>query len=109
MKSGLTLWALVFAGPIAWFLDLEANFAFSTQACAGFWSAAPAFASFIALIVTASAGILSWNRWREARQTEPPGPKTYQGVALGGVILSAAFSIVIVAESIPVVMLRNCK
>ena len=109
MKQALSLWLLVFAGPLAWFLDLEANFAFSTQICAGAWSAAPAVISVLAVLCTAAAGMLLRLRFREMRATQPPAPQVYQITAIGGMLLSTAFVIVIVAESIPVIMLRNCR
>lgn len=109
MKQGLMLWVFVFAGPLAWFVDLEANLAFSIQICSGPWSYAPAVVSLLAVVVTATAGMLSWTRFRQMRQTEPATPKVYQIVAIAGAMLSAAFVVVIIAESIPVMMLQNCR
>lgn len=109
MKQGLMLWIFVFAGPLAWFVDLEANLAFSTQICSGPWSYAPAVISFLALLTAASSAALLWTRFRHSQQTQPPTSRVYQIVAIAGAMLSAAFVVVIIAESIPVMLMQNCR
>jgi len=109
MKEGLILWVFVFAGPIAWFLTLEGNFAFSTQVCTGAWSYAPAIISSLAVIATATAGMILWTRFRHLRQAQSLTSKVYQIVAIAGAMLSATFVVVIIAESIPIMMMQNCK
>ena len=109
MKQGLILWILAFAGPAAWFVDLEANLAFSAQACSGAWTAAPAAVSILALVVSGMAATMLWSRFRAMRQTQPPTSQVYKIVAIAGALLSGAFVVVIIAESIPVMLLRNCQ
>jgi len=109
MKQGLILWVLVFLGPAAWFVDLEANLAFSTQECAGPWTSAPAVVTIAAFLASGMSALLLWTRFRAMRQTQPPTLQVYKIVAVAGMLLSIAFAIVIIAESIPVWMLRNCQ
>lgn len=109
MKQGIALWLLVFAAPAAWLVDVGANFAFSTQACAQPWSLAPALISLVALIASGAASILLWARFHAMRAIQPPASPVYQIVAIGGSLLNAAFALFLVAESIPVILLPNCK
>lgn len=109
MKEGAILWMLVFAGPVAWFVALGVNFAFSTRVCSGPWLSAPVAVWLLALVASGASGTVLWNRFRGMHQSQPAASQAYRIVAIAGTILSFAFVVVILAESIPNVMLRNCQ
>jgi len=84
--------------PIAWFASLEANFALAPRACAGHGTSMLLLVSILALGLTVASGLLAWTQRNFDRR-----------VALSGAAVSALFSLVIVAQAIPNLMLGGCE
>ena len=84
--------------PMAWFASLEANFALAPLACAGHGKSMLLLVSALALGLTVAAGLLAWGQRNFERR-----------VALSAAVVSAFFSIVIVAQAIPNLMLGGCE
>jgi hypothetical protein len=97
MKA-LVLAAGLVLPPMAWFASLEANFALAPLACAGHGRSMLLLVSALALGLTVASGLLA------CRQ------RTFHSrVALSGAAVSALFSIVILAQAIPNLMLGGCE
>ncbi len=113
MSRDAALWTGVLAGPIVWLLSFEANFALAPWACTFDAKLALYIVSVIALVLAAASGLLSWRQWKELGQEWPGegGGAVPRGriMAIGGVLLSAMFFLVILAQSIPEIILGACQ
>jgi hypothetical protein len=113
MRRDVQLWTAVLTPPTAWFLSLLANFALAPWACARFGKT-PIFAvAAAALALSAAAGFAAWRMWRQ-RGIDPPGESGgtiahERSLAMAGVLLSGMFVVVIVAQTVPDVMLGSCR
>jgi len=113
MNRAVSAWVAVLAGPVAWFASLLANFALTAQICARGWKALLFAVTILALILTASAGVLAWRLWRETG-VELPGETAgvagfRRSMGLAGVLLSGMFVVVIIAQAIPNLIFRGCE
>jgi hypothetical protein len=84
--------------PIVWFASLEANFALAPLACAGHGKSLLLLVSAVAFSLALIGGLLSWTQRAFHRR-----------LAASGAVISALFSIVIIAQAIPNVMLGGCE
>jgi hypothetical protein len=84
--------------PIAWFASLEGNFALAQIACTQHGKGILLLVSGVALGLAVASGILSWTQRDFNRR-----------LAVSGAALSALFSIVIIAQAIPNLILRGCE
>jgi hypothetical protein len=113
MNRTLALWTGLLTGPIVWFISLEAKFALAPWVCAFHWKPAVYMVSLVAFLVTAAAGLLSWNQWRqlsaEHSETGDSVLARPRIMALGGVMLSAGFFVVLAAQSLPELLLAGCE
>jgi hypothetical protein len=98
MKRDLVLWLTLLASPAAWFLNLNAKFAL-TQ-----WKPALFAISGATLAVAALSGSVAWREWRNTGPDERA-----RSMALGGVVLSGLFFLVILAQAIPDLMLTGAE
>ena len=112
MRRDIQLWLSVLAGPTIWFAGLLANFALAPWACTLNWKAALFVVTLVSLAISAASGLLAWKLWREAG-VEMPGEiggavAHERSLALAGVLLSALFCIVIIAQAVPNIILAGC-
>jgi len=113
MSRDLALWTGVLGGPIVWLLSFEANFALAPWACTFDAKLALYIVSVVALVLAAASGLLAWRQWKELGQ-EWPGegdgalPRS-RIMAIGGVLLSAMFFLVILAQALPEIILGACQ
>jgi hypothetical protein len=84
--------------PIAWFTSLEANFALAPLACAGHGKSMLLLISAVALGLAVASGLLAWTQHTFHRR-----------LAVSGAVVSVLFSIVIIAQAIPNLMLGGCE
>lgn len=105
------LWAGVLLPPVAWALHLNIAYAMSAAVCSPpvRW---PFFlVSAIALGPALGGGWISW-RLRRDTADEPEDAPTSRArgrfMALSGVLLSVIFSLSILAQTIPVLVLEPC-
>ncbi len=94
----VVLGASLFLPPLAWFASLEANFALAPLACAAQGRSMLLLVSAVALGLTIASGLFAWTQRGVQRR-----------VALSGAAVSALFSLVIVAQAIPNLMLGGCE
>ncbi len=112
MKQTLALWSGVLTGPIVWFLSLEAKFALSPWVCAWQWKPAVYVVSLLAFVLIAVAGFISWFEWRHLSAHGPDETVRMgapQALALGGMLLNAGFFIVLIAQSLPELLMNGCE
>ena len=112
MSRDFALWTGILAGPIIWLISFEAKFALAPWACVAQGKLGLYSVSILALILAAASGLLAWHEWKVVGQTAPGDsdgtlPRT-RIMAIGGVLLSALFFLVILAQAIPEVILKAC-
>ncbi len=107
------LWAAVLAGPIAWFLHQQVGYGMTTFACSRGGEVGLHVATGIALLITALGAIIAWRSWgRLGRVGTPHGGGTVARshfMALGGFLFSLFFPLVLVAQWVPIFILRPCQ
>ncbi len=113
MNASARTWTVVLAGPLLWFASFLANFFMSGKVCGEGWKVFLFAVMATALILTAAAGWFAWRVWREAGLEAPGesgGPAGYRrGMGLAGLLLSALFFLVIVAQGVPNILLGGCE
>ena len=106
MKRTLVLWLVLLAGPTIWFINLEASFAVAGWVCQWQSRLVLALLSVASLLIVAASGLLAWRQWRDVDGAVGSHPRA---LATGGAVLSALSFIVIVAQTIPTVLLDGCQ
>ncbi len=96
--KGVALGTGLALAPMAWFASLATNFALATLACSERGKSILWLVSFLAIGLSIAGGLLAWTQRNSNRR-----------LALSGVVISTLFTIVIVAQAIPNVMLRGCE
>jgi hypothetical protein len=107
------LWTGILAGPIVWLVSFEATFALAPWACLFQTKLALYVVRILALALAAGSGVLAWRQWSELGREQPGEgggalPRS-RIMALGGVLLSSLFFIVILAQAIPELVLGACE
>jgi hypothetical protein len=98
------------ASPLVWFANHTAQFALAPLACRWHSNVVLWVVAAIALALVAASGSAAWAEWgKSAQATEPSAAAVMPPwLAASGVILSASFFIVIVAQMIPTFILGWC-
>jgi hypothetical protein len=112
MGRDFALWTGILTGPIVWLMSLEVNFALTPWACVTQGKAALYAISIIALLLCAGSGLLAWREWSQLGKEWPDDAEAAVArtriMAVGGVLLSVMFFLVIVAQAIPQIILKAC-
>jgi hypothetical protein len=113
MTRDFVLWIGILAGPIVWLVSFEASFALVPWACLFQAKLALYSVRILALALAAGSGVLAWRQWNDLGRDVPGDsagalPRS-RIMALGGVLLSSLFFLVILAQAIPEVMLQACE
>jgi hypothetical protein len=96
-----SLWAMIAAAPVLWFINLESNFAVSPQFCGfGRWM------SIAVSIVTLAAAAALAGVARTRLRTAPD--QAMNALAAGAAIINTVAAAVILAQSIPILLLARC-
>lgn len=111
-RRDLALWTGILGGPIIWLVSFEANFALAPWACEFNNKLALFLVTIAGLILVAASGLLAWREWNATGKVWPGE----EGGALGrervmagaGLLMSAMFFLVIVAQGIPNLLLEAC-
>ena len=121
------LWAGLFGGPLLWSVQLLANYAFVAHSCyptsmprttptfGGVWGLALGI-SIVALVGTAAAGLVALRSWRATRDEKAGAAAslldTAEGrtrfMAMTGLVLSGIFLLAVLANGLPLFMVRPC-
>jgi hypothetical protein len=111
-RFNLALWAGILAGPFAWVLHLQTSYSLTETACAGGRQWLLHVASLVALLLPIAGALCALRLWRRL-----PAGSTSHGddfssrsrfMALAGIVLSAFFVLVILAQWIPTWILGAC-
>jgi hypothetical protein len=109
------LWLAAAVAPVAWAIDLEATYALAAEACGRGLPRLGLFAVPIAAAVTSAlGGLWAWRGWRPGTGASPVAATGSEGwppdrfLAACGVLGSGFFILVIVAQAIPILVLRTC-
>jgi hypothetical protein len=110
------LWAGVLTGPIVWLVLLEVNYVLTYVACETGHKWFMHTAVLVALALVATAGYLAWVNGPpdDPEISTPPvtretAEQRARWMALYGVVSSIWFFIVILANEIPILVLRACE
>lgn len=114
MKSReVRLWTPILASPAVWFFTFLANYALAPLACIKEAKLILILVWLAGFIITGGAGLLALNEWRQVKVIEADAhgapSERVRTMALAGLVLSAAFLVVIVAQSLPDFILAGCQ
>ena len=113
MNRDLALWIVVLAGPVVWLCSFEANYALAPWACTFQSKVALYLVSLLALALCAASLVFAWKLWKqfgaEWHAQDAGAIPRARAMAISGIVLSAAFFIVVLAQAIPEFMLESCQ
>lgn len=113
-KAGLaTLWAGILTGPILWFANQQANFLLVPWVCRSGQYMVLHLVTLSALLLTAGAGWLAWRSRKKlghdnSGHPELPFSRT-RFMSSVGIMSSALFSWVIIAQGLPNFLISACR
>jgi hypothetical protein len=104
------LWVGLAAGPLAWAALLETNYVLSYVACEQRRTWMLHLATVVALMLVGVGALTAW--WARPRLNGGAASSTAEArtrfMAVGGLVLCAAFALVILATEVPVLVLHPC-
>ena len=113
VKRDFILVSSVLAGPIFWLISFQAKFSWTPNACATQSKLTLLVFSVLALVLTAASGLQAWRQWKELGEngsSEAGGAQARRRfVAVAGMVFAAGFCVVILAQSIPDLILGVCQ
>lgn len=112
MKPSWLLFAAIFAGPLAWAISLQANFALAPLACAGTAKPSLYVVLFFAFLLSAGGAALAFSARRSMPSGgpgEPAPPPHYHAMIWAGIGISAFSLLLIIAQTIPTVFFVGCE
>ena len=109
----LILWLAFFAAPLAWLCSFQAKFSWTPWVCASQSKLAPLSFALIAFLLSALAGLVARRQWKELGAQQPGEaadvPARSRFMAIGAMVFSVSFCVVIVAQTIPDLILGVCQ
>lgn len=100
-------------GPAVWLLTFGALVSLSDWPCRQQDRSLLFFVSVVAVALTATALMTLFGQWRQLGKEAPAeatGPAArWKTAAIGGLGLNALFLIVLIAQTIPVILLKGCE
>jgi hypothetical protein len=107
------LWAGLLVPPVVWALQMQLGYTMVPWACERHHRWPLHLITVIALLVALCGGYASWTVWSRlgpAWSNEMPGKKqTSRFMALLGLLITAMFSLTIIAQGIPSFVLHPCQ
>ena len=100
----------VLGPPLAWFAQLQANYALVTWVCSSGHRFVLVLISLVAVGASVAAGYVAWTSWPSGGRLggEPRGVEGARLLSLSGVATAAAFALVILTTTVPMFILRAC-
>jgi hypothetical protein len=112
-RRNLILWTGCLAGPVAWFLQLEATYALASRACAGKSRFGLHLLSLLCLLLVAAGSWAAWRGWSAGGREWPSGSDEgmisrarFMGVL--GLMACLLCTVIICAQWIAVAILDPC-
>jgi hypothetical protein len=102
------LWIGVLAGPILWFVQMEANFVLVRETCGTGRLNLLRGITVASAIIAMLAAMLAWRNFRtSANAADNPGLRRFMGSL--GILVSLLFALVILAQGLPTFFIDPCK
>ncbi|HEY0972440.1 MAG TPA: hypothetical protein VGE02_15835 [Gemmatimonadales bacterium] len=106
-------WVPIFAGPLALAVNLQVSYMLVPAACSGGTRVLIAMVHLAMLLMVVASGDLAWRLWNDAGRGWP-GDETghverRRFLAVLGLLVSALFTIVVVWQAVPTVVLSPCQ
>jgi hypothetical protein len=101
----------LFAGPTAWAISTQANYALVPWVCAHKLPVIPVVAALL-VALSLFGGFLSWRAFSNAApapQNESEGGRPHRFVAVMGVMMAALFAVIIVMQGAAGIMFEGCE
>ncbi|BBA32902.1 uncharacterized protein sS8_0937 [Methylocaldum marinum] len=110
--SGIAaLWAGLLAGPAAWALHLQTSYSITPFFHGPGSTLALYLVTLAALAIAAAGGLIARRNWQRAGAAWPGGEggviARSRFMALSGMIISAYFFVIILAQAVPIMILRS--
>jgi hypothetical protein len=110
--NNFALWFGMLAGPAAWLMHLQISFVLALWYCARQQSWPIHVITLVLLALTCAAGVVSLLHWRRSPKREEyleSRPDRPRFMAVLGLMSSALFFLVILAEWIPAFVIDPCQ
>jgi hypothetical protein len=102
----------IFAGPVAWMINTQFNYAAVPWVCAHQVPLIPIVAVVMA-ILSLAGGFLSWRGYAAAAPTPQPdstgGGRPHRFVALMGIAIAALFTVIIIIHGAAGLVFHGCE
>jgi hypothetical protein len=109
----LGLWTGVLLPPTVWALQMQINYVLVRKACTQGSSLALYVVSIVALAAAVAAALIALTNWRRSGPTWPSGAADLftrsRFLAVLGLLMSAMFFLVILAQGIATVVFPPCQ
>jgi hypothetical protein len=111
-RQNLALWVAVLGSAIVWAIQMQTSYSLVTWACSMQRNWPLHVVSLLFLILAAAPGFIAWREWRAHASSETERQSAGAGrrrfMALLGLMLSALFLILILAQAIPSFFFNPC-
>ncbi len=112
-RGAALMWLGVFAGPLAWIVDTALSYPLVQWECGAHSTVLLHLMSVIGLFVALAGCGASFVTWSSLPDPVPPEERRSLArarfLALGGLVLSASFVLVIIANAIPRFFIGPCQ
>jgi hypothetical protein len=107
----LMQWTGLLAGPFAWGLHMQANYALVPWVCKNGSEIIIHLVTILALAITAVGAFAAWRSWQEGRETDVDDAALSRTSFMGmlGLLTSGMFFLVIIAQEIPSYFFHPCQ
>ena len=113
MNRDLALWTGLLAGPIVWLISFQTLFALNPWTCIWTNKLTMYIVTIAALSISLAAALLAWRSWNQlGREVDPRGGDMLsrsRSMAFGGIMISSFSCLLIIAQSIPELILGACQ
>ena len=111
-RLDVLLWSGFFAGPIAWVADLLISYSLVPTVCESGTRLPLIIVTAVAAIVSLAGAVIARSQSRfvpgGSQNEGSPDASRRRTMAVSGIVLSVAFTIVILAQAVPKVILDVC-
>jgi hypothetical protein len=102
----------LYAGPLAWFVSTQGNYALTPWMCANKTPVVPMLAAVL-FVICLAGGLLSWRALASANsvpQADPTGAgRPHRFVAALGIMMAVLFALVIAVQGVAGIVFNGCE
>lgn len=107
-ESRTAQWFAILAPPLAWAAQQQLSYQWVPSACSTGATGWLHVIHAVALVVALAAGAVAWRERSRQPAPEPPAPARHRFTTLFGLFTSGLFSLVIVAQWLPLGFFGPC-